>query len=264
MHRALPEVAPEAARPLLAALGSVPLEGVEYSFKLEPGMLLGDRLLAGVSLARVDPGWIVSSCRALALPESSLDELARQLPEADIVHFGYEARAEAVLFKVYLEYARRETSATAPVILHQAWKWLAAPRSPATLAAYRYIPGLDLEAIGSRIDALCGASTAPLLGDIAALAALRVPGALMYLEVEERDNPRASFDLNLHPAQLCLGDVEPQLRGLAGRLGAPRPAFDALYARARSARLGHLAAGRSRAGAEFATIYFARSDDLDG
>ncbi len=255
MHGTLPAVVPVGTAPLIEFLRAAPLQGVERSFKLAPGQLIGERLLAGISLAVVDTAWLSAVCRAIGFPDAERAAFERHALQADIVHFGYEAGPDGLLFKVYLEYARRIDSATGPVLLHLAWKWSPADPGRQAIARYRYLPGVNAAAIGERIGRLCDARGAALLMDVAALAAARSPEPLMYLEVVEDGNPRASFDLNVHPSGLHLRDVEPQLRGLLSYFRVPPAAFDGFYGGAREACLGHVSGGRSRSGAAFATFY---------
>ena len=258
MHGAVPEVAPASAR-LAALLRGKPLEGLERSFKLTDGGILGDRFLAGFSLARVGIDWVLQTCRDLDMPAQDVEAVRAGLPEADVVHFGCEAGG-GVLYKVYLEYPRRLAAAgKAPRLLHVAWKWDAQDPSRRAVAHYRCLPGLTLADIEARIDRLEPGPAGVLLKDVAALSASRSTEPLMYLEVNEEGNARASFDLNVHAAGLALREIEPQLRGLRAHFGVPVPDFDVWFAPARGARLGHVAGGLARSGVPFATFYYAGS-----
>ena len=256
MHGAVPEVASASAR-LAALLRGLPLEGVERSFKMARGAILGDRLLAGFGRDRVGTGWTLDACRQLGMPSEYLDAFAAELGAADVVHLGCEVSEAGVLHKAYLEFPRRLAGpGTHPRVLHVAWKWDAAEPSRRAVARYRCLPDLTLPAISGRIKELDPGPSGTLLQDVAALCAARSPEPLMYLEVGEEGNPRASFDLNVHAAGLALREVEPQLRGLRAHFDIPVDAFEACFGPARAARLGHLSGGRSRSGAPFATIYY--------
>jgi len=246
---------PRAAAPLIALLRAAPLQGLERSFKLAPGALISQRLLGGVALSAVDPGWLRWACSEIGFPASELESFQRHVRQADIVHFGYEAGPQGLLFKVYLEFPDRIAAAAGPVLLHLAWKWYADRPDHRAIARYVYMPRLNLEEITARVGRLASAPGAVLLSDIAAQAAARSPEPMMYLEVSEDGNPRTSFDLNLHAAGLHLRDVEPQLRGLRSWFEAPADMFDALFANARDACLGHVSGGQGRSGADFATFY---------
>ena len=81
----------------------------------------------------------------------------------------------------------------------------------------------------------------------------RAPGP-RALEVAEPPSPRLSLDLNLYDAGLTLADAAAELLALHRALDAP--GGQALLDAHGAEPLGHVAAGRSRAGAPFATIYF--------
>lgn len=78
----------------------------------------------------------------------------------------------------------------------------------------------------------------------------------MYLEVSEDNNPRASFDLNLHEAGIRIGEVGALLVQARDRYAIPAGEFDSLYGRVSAHRLGHLAGGISREGSDFLTLYY--------
>lgn len=259
MHGALPQV--DGAERLFALLRDAPREGIERSFKLAAGTLLGERWLVGLPLARTDEARVLALCRELGMPGAYAEEFRAALPEARVAHFGSEASAEGLLYKAYLEFPDRLAAREAgPVVLHVAWKWDAARPARRSVATYRCHPGLSLRGAFERMDALygdaAGGAGLALLKDIAALAGGRTAEPLMYLEVNEEGNARASFDLNVHAAELRMRDVEPQLRGLRAHFRIPPAVFEAACAPVRGAPLGHLSGGRSRAGTEFATIYF--------
>jgi tryptophan halogenase len=253
---------PQAAAPLAALLRAAPLQGLEHSFKLAPGMLISQRLLGGIALSAVDSGWLLSACREIGFPDPELDAFQRHARQADIVHFGYEAGPEGLLYKVYLEFPGRIASAAGPTLLHLAWKWYADRPDQRAIARYIHVPGLNLDEIRARVGRLASAPGAGLLADIAEQAAARSPEPMMYLEVSEEGNPRMSFDLNVHASGLRLCDIEPQLRGLQSWFKAPIAAFDAFCASARDSCLGHVSGGQGRSGADFATFYLDMSSGL--
>jgi hypothetical protein len=261
VHRAFPEVAgrPAGLRALLAGL---PLEGFERSFKMRGGRLLGERELFGVQLRQVGAERALDLCRALGMPPADLEAFRAQLPEAQVLHFGIEPSEQGAMHKVYVEFPRRlAAQGTDPVILHLAWKWDPLRPERGGFATYRCLPKLTLLQAFERMHALYGALGTwrglTLLQNIASLAASRTVEPLMYLEVEEAGNRRASFDLNVHAGELLLRDIEPQLRGLQSYFDVPAEIFEAYLAPLRQHRLGHLSGGIDRGGVEFATVYFA-------
>ena len=261
MQRPLPEVAGEGGR-LLGLLRGQRIEGFEKSFKMSRGALLGERALVGVPRRGAQPEALLRICRALSMPAPYLAAFAEGLPAADIVHFGYEDSPTGWLYKVYLEYAARVQKAgkgDAPFLLHLAYKWDARDPERRAVARYECFPGIETKEILARLRQLyAGQPDAPSLAaasGIASLVAARGGEAPMYLEVAEEGNPRASFDLNLHPAELSLAEVESFLRDLQRRYAIAEDDFAALWQRVRSEKLGHVAGGRSRDGGDFFTVY---------
>src|SRR5262249_19651184 len=93
--------------------------------------------------------------------------------------------------------------------------------------------------------------------EFALLATQRVgPGGVRYLEVTEEGNARRSFDLNLYPAGLTVGDVAPALSRIAAYFALPAGQWGSLFEPIRSRSLGHLAGGIHRAGDDFFNVYY--------
>jgi tryptophan halogenase len=261
VQRPLPEVAGEGGR-LLGLLRGQRIEGFERSFKMARGALLAERALVGVPRRGAAPESLVGICRALAMPAPYLAAFSEGLAAADIVHFGYEDSPSGWLYKVYLEYAARLQGAGkggGPVLLHRAYKWDARDPERRAVASYECFPGIETAEILARLRQLyAGQPEAPSLAaasGIATLVAARGGKAPMYLEVVEQGNPRASFDLNLHPAELRLSQVESFLRDLQRRYAIAEDVFAPLWQRVRGEKLGHVAGGRGRDGGDFFTVY---------
>ena len=243
---------------MLALLRDFPCEGYERSFKMVPGALHAERALLGIPrVAALDEG-LARACEALSMPAPFLAALREGLPGADTVHFGYERAGARLLYKVYLEFARGLEGAPAgvPVLLHLAYKWDAQDPGRRALARYDCVPGMTIAQIGDRLAQSHGPA-GDSAGDILRLASERASEPLMYLEVKEDGNSRASFDINLHPAGLRLREIEPQLRAAQRRFGVPGDAFEQLWGRVEGEKLAHVAGGRGRDGAAFLTLYHA-------
>ena len=76
-----------------------------------------------------------------------------------------------------------------------------------------------------------------------------------YLEVVEEGNPRRSFDLNLYPAGLTVGDLLPQLSSIVANFGIATGSAASLLEQVSPQVVGHLAGGIHRAGEDFFTVY---------
>lgn len=243
------------------------LEGCEQSFKLADRTLLANRWLLGVTRRALAPDSLASLCRKMAIPVPYLHDFMARLPEADIVHFGFEEGERAFIYKVYLEYAGRLRRADAghaghagPLLLHRAYKWDVLDPGRQTIAYYHCHPGLSVEAMLDRIARISlGRPQSLALATVKAIIALassRSSEPPMYLEVTEEGNPRLSFDINLHAADLCLADIEPQIMPLCTQYAIPAAQIQSLYDRIRTRKLGHLSGGTSRDGGEFLTVYY--------
>jgi hypothetical protein len=257
---------PDAGTALLRMLRGHRFEGFERSFKMVGGEVLTDRFLAGIHKADLSPPALMSLCQQMGMPEDLIPVLRQGAQDANAFHFGYEASAKTGLYKVYIEFASRlgavhsSGSARQPIVLHLAYKWDVLDPGRATVARYEYHPGLLPGGIIGRLAALhegvSGGAVCHRVKAIVELAAGRTPEPLMYLEVSEDNNPRASFDLKLHDACLAIGEIESSLHVLGGHLGIAadrlRPVLDPI----RDKRVSHLSGGINREGREFLTVYY--------
>ena len=87
-------------------------------------------------------------------------------------------------------------------------------------------------------------------------AAKAPPEKLQYLEVEEQENARRSFDLNLYNAQLQVNDIHHLLQRMREHFGVRAGQFQALYDQINTKVLGHLAGGVHRDAKDFFNVYY--------
>jgi tryptophan halogenase len=243
--------------------------GLERSLKIVRGALLEDRFL--ISLHRSAFGdaaadMLLQMGRALDLPADFTGAIAAALADADIVHFGYEGGPEHAIYKIYLEYASRVRRAQAqnagdPVLVHLAYKWVPGVPGQRAVTRYTWVPCRSRAAIAARLRMLVPAGETPralrcgleLLGR----ASERTdPGNLFLMEVEEPDNPRRSYDINVYRAELHLRDIADLVAAVAMDFAVPQPQVGALLERSDALVLGHLSGGRGRDGGEFVTVYY--------
>ncbi|WP_339948561.1 hypothetical protein [uncultured Albimonas sp.] len=215
--------------------------GAERSVKLEAGEARGGRALFSVALGADPRADLLAAAHAMGAPETAVAPLLPYAGAAAHLHFGAEPPATA---KLYLEFAVPPPRRADLVFL--AAKWRLDGAAPPALATYcRRDEGLE--------DLLDRLAPAPLHAPLRALAARAARGP-RALEVAEPPSPRLSLDLNLYDAGLTLADAAAELLALHRALDAP--GGQALLDAHGAEPLGHVAAGRSRAGAPFATIYF--------
>ena len=267
--RAPPDQAGERGAELLRLVGGL---GVTYqyerSFQIKDRALLANRFLLTLDTAAIpdDPcARTLDICDRMRIPQAAREAAAANFATAKCVHFGFEADAGSIICKLYLEQAvppaavTRTRSAREPVLLHLAFKWdLLQPASVTT--RYWWHPGLSLAGIAERLAHVY--RDAPRTSFEIARAALRLtegrvaPEMLQYLEVEEAENARRSFDLNLYDAKLQVKDLQPLLHRMREHFGVRPGTMQALYDQIKTKALGHLAGGVHRGGEDFFNVYY--------
>jgi hypothetical protein len=78
----------------------------------------------------------------------------------------------------------------------------------------------------------------------------------LYLEVNEENNPRSSFDINMYGANLRLEELYPFFLEMCRHYSIPDEQFHCLYDPVRSRTFGHITGGMDRKGRDFLTVYF--------
>jgi len=250
--------APEATlRGFAEGLG-LPVMG-ESSVKLVHGAALTERYLLSVpakGIAAKQAAELVHVAVALGLEPEMADRVATDLPLSTTLHFGFEREGERTTLKLYCEFplargwdiARR---ANHPMLVHRAVKW--DPRDATRAAVSRYVahPARNVPDTAVRIRELLGqGAPADLALSLFSRAAGRVSAQeRLFLEVEEEQSPRRSFDLKLYDARFTTADLGPAIPGLVAFFG-----LDGL--RVPAATLGHIAGGQGRDGKPFLTLYY--------
>ena len=257
--------------------------GHERSFKVSRGALLDNRFLVSLHKNSLGPApWaaLAPICGELAMPEEYLEQVAARLPQATIIHLGYEEGTGTRTYKLYLEFAQQfkqaveaaaatgaaKTTGDAapgsaePLLVHLAFKWDPANPAGRTIARYTCQPGLSAAGITEKLNAIVGPGRDTPLG--IASGVLRLAGErmaaeeILFMEVEEDGNPRRSFDMNLYDARLTLDAIAPLLAGMWRYFGIPEARSDAVTAAHGARPLGHLSGGIGRDSGEFFSVYF--------
>ena len=259
----------EQAAKLLQLVGAwgVPRQ-FERSFRIAPGTLQSNRFLLTVNPADI-PGnardAALAVCSEMGMPPSQRAAAASQFTAASTVHFGFEGDAGSIITKLYLEHAvspeaaRLAHAKDEPVLLHLAFKWPVLGGEAVT-TRYLWHPLLTADEIALRLGTLYGGKPSEprdiALGFLQQGAEKTAAERLQYLEVEELENGRRSFDLNLYNAGLAMKDAQPLLQRMRSHFGLRPGQFQALYDQVKAMSLGHVAGGVHRDGREFFNIYY--------
>lgn len=242
--------------------------GVERSIKLAAGEVLDDRFLLTLhkNTLGADPlGRLLYIGNRFHLPEAFADGIADGLPEANIVHLGFEGGGKGPVCKIYLEFARdfparREAAAKAgeTVLLYRAFKWNPAQPGENAVTRYLYPPWRTEAEIRDAIAGSGGGGPAAELATALLAQAVRRGGAggVMFMQVEEAGNPRRSFDFNVYEAEITGADILPLLAPVWEPLGISANQAAAVEATIHGEEIGHISGGTGRDGSDFLTLYF--------
>jgi tryptophan halogenase len=259
----------ERAAQLLRLVGNLGIpHQYERSFRICERALLANRFLLTLNAGDIpgDPcGRTLEICDQLRMPSPMRGAAAENFAMAKCVHFGFEADGDAIICKLYLERAVTPEEAQCarqgeqPVLLHIAFKWDLA-RDAAVTTKYFWRPGLSTDQIEARLAQLY--RNGPQASFTIAKAVLDLtrgrvaPEQMQYLEVEEADNARRSFDLNLYNTHLQVKDMQDVLHQMREHFGVRPGQVQALYDQIKTKTLGHLAGGVHRDGKDFFNVYY--------
>jgi hypothetical protein len=242
---------------------------LERSFKVSPGLFLGDRFLVGFERFKVKPDPVFDICRRIQMPTDFLASFARDLEAANIVLFGFEKDGRKRVFKAYLEFNDRLHQALAdnpdnpaPFEIFIGFKWDVDDPSRKIVTRYTCYPAIVLRDVADRAAGFirrAGTMEAvTIINGILDLASHRAgPRDLLYFEAAEADTGRSSFSINLYPTGLRLAEVYPLLLDMANCYSVPKDALHRVYESAKHQFLGNIAGGIDRQGKEFSTFYYA-------
>lgn len=239
--------------------------GREDSFKLRRGTLLTQRALLGVDIRHLGLEDLLTLALAQGMPARYEADLRRYHPQANMAFFGIEHDGRRRILKVYLEcwdavrQHVRATGSTSPALLNMGIKWDAQGGSHCR-ADYICHPLLSTVGVLGRIAQLYRPLPAPHAGALhqslirqAMRAAPR--SSFLYVEVQEGDSARQSYDVNLYKSGLSVRDTRPIIQALGQHFDIPSAELDGLLDDIASHPLGHVSGGCDRQGQEFTTIY---------
>jgi tryptophan halogenase len=258
----------EKAAQLLRAVGAwgVPHQ-YERSLRLSAGSLQSNRFLLTVNRSDIPRDALaqtLSLCEQFGMPRAQRDAAGDAFGMARCVHFGFEGDPGSSICKLYLERdvtrdeARHARATNQPALLHLSFKWNV-DTGEAVTTRYHWRPALTGPEIEARFEAIFR-DTTPAFNMARSLLHQAMersaPEDLQFLEVEEAENDRRSFDLNVYRARLLVRDVQPLLQEMRAHFNVRPGQFQALYDQIRGLSLGHLAGGLHRNGKEFFNLYY--------
>ena len=242
--------------------------GLEKSFKMLDRKLLANRFLIGIDRKDISHEDLLHICGSMDMPENFLEVFNEHLPDANMIYIGFEESEKGSVYKIYLEFWEKlkkdiynKKNKFEPVPLHMGFKWDTADNSRGAVARYTCYPLLPLKEILKRVSDIYeghGDRTSFEIAEgIIKLASTRtVDDPFIYLEVDEENNPRRSFDINLYKANLLLKDIHPFLTRSCRRYSVPAGELNALYGQISDMRFGHLSGGIGRDEKDFLTVYY--------
>jgi tryptophan 7-halogenase len=264
-----PEAAGERATQLLRMVANLGIpHQYERSFRICRQALLANRFLLTVEVGNIADNpreRTLEICDRLNMPPSAREAAAANFAMAKCVHFGFEADDDSIICKLYLERAvpgeevQRAHARAESVLLHLAFKWDLV-NDTAVTTRYLWRPGLSAAGIEARLAEVY--RSAPQASFELARAALEMTKdraaaeQLQFLEVEEAENARRSFDLNLYNAKLQVKDMQQLLHRMREHFGVRPGQMQALYDQIKTKALGHVAGGVHRNGEDFFNVYY--------
>jgi len=243
----------------------------ERSFKVSEKSLDGNRFLLGVNkhtVSRSRHKSIVDVCARLGMPKNFQETFRENLKEANVFGFGMDENQETCVVKAYLEFGSRYEEAMKkalherdPYVSHLGFKWDAADNTRRALTKYTCFPALNRQDMLGRLSTgfygSGGSNPYGIIEGVVEVASSKVGGdKFLYLEVNEENNTRSSFDLNVYSSNLRMKEVHPLLVEMCRHYSIPDEAFHALYEPVKDMIFGHLAGGIDRKGKDFLTVYF--------
>jgi hypothetical protein len=245
--------------------------GFERSFKVLEKTLLANRFLLAFKRASIKQNpheKILDICVRMSMPKTFLETFEQNLPEATLVGFGIEEDEATCVVKAYLEFRnryeeaiRKKPSQPDPYVSHLGFKWDAADNTRGALARYTCFPAFTAGDIAERLSETFyqhpERKPFEIIKGVIDLASKKVGrDKFLYLEVNEENNPRSSFDINMYGANFRLEEVYPFFLEMCRHYSIPDEQFHCLYDPVRTRTFGHVAGGRDRKGRDFLTVYF--------
>ena len=240
----------------------------ERSLRLTEGSLQANRFLITVNTSDIPDdaaAQTLAVCDQFGMPPGLRAAAVENFAIAKCVHFGFEGNPDSIVCKLYLERevtgqeADRARSAQQPVLMHLAFKWDLL-RNAGVTSRYLWYPFLTAREVEDRLSHVYRdgpAGSEAIARSLLRQAIERAPAErLEYLEVEEPETARRSFDLNVYNSKLQVKDIHNLMQRMRERFGIRPGQFQALYDQIKGMALGHLAGGVHRNGKDFFNLSY--------
>lgn len=237
----------------------------ERSVKIQQGNFEDHRLLFSFPLTAIGPDAeheVLQICQSMRTPEPFPAAIARFLPSAEFVHFGFERSGSTLIGKCYLELpspvSSLETSASQLTFI--GYKWSMKSDTVAVVSRYLSVPASDWSSLIQPLVEAIPKQTS-LQQEFTKLCDCFQPGEakkgaeqFRLLQVLEEGSDRRSWDLNVYASEQRIADIADGVFQIGNCLEVAPACRTWLNANAHRV-IGHIAAGSNRNGVPFVTIY---------
>ena len=241
---------------------NLPLNGYERSFKMARNSLWSERFLVGISTALIPLEDVDFLIMRMNMPDLFHANARMHLPNANFIHIGFE-QGDVSTYKFYLEFPQGNSDAKTPHLLYLGYKWNAKNSKQRAISHYTQPQKLTLPQLLEKVDAMYGNAkkndaVCCIAKAIITKAASKVPTTeLLFVEVQEENTARLSFDINLYETGMTIRDLQPLLLELCEHFTINEKEFSELMTRTEDDLAGHLSGGTDRNGNAFLTTYHA-------
>ncbi|MFT5573389.1 MAG: tryptophan halogenase [Cryomorphaceae bacterium] len=245
--------------------------GYERSFKLTSGGVAANRYLLGVALNLISDKTLTEICQHLSMPRELFEGLLANKSSANLLLLGFDLNNDKPIYKVYLEFwdqileqLSKGLSNDQAQLMHQGFKWECFEPTKTNITEYHYLPlhsqlevNRQVSQSFDQITSECHQAAQSIIGKAyRSLASNQAESKFIFLQVSEAGNNRNSFDINLYPANLTVGDIEHHISELAKHLQINDESMSRLMNLTRNKTLGHISAGQGRDGHEYFCVYY--------
>ena len=234
----------------------------EPSFKIMRKSVNSDRFLLILFLPKLkisEQEFLNEFATLFNLPSDFKDIIAEHITGRREVIVGFDSSKDFPIIKLYIE-TSIDSLHNNEQPLYRAFKWqIECPEN-------KSIDDYFLKNVESRKDILIcienlfnceDASALRVTKDLFNLEGGQIgTDKLLYLEVEDQDRSRKSFDIRLYDANLSMRKLMPILLRVADRFSLESEPIEQLLSREKDKTFGHLSSGYDKNGEEFMTFYY--------